>query len=234
MTVEGSDGQNQERSQDTAHNTRTDTLHTCTRDNFRRTPLSTVDYTKQNRKQHWQQGCPRPPWSTETSRRCLRRDTLRSSFLRPQKQTRRNNKKISLHRFKPVIFSKMIQNCQNQVEDGGYSRLIRERGRHRGREDRKALDRESVVCKCLALTRPSSQPRDNSPRGPQWSPAVAALGVCPVSLFGFPTGVAGWVAWRVPGVLARGASLVKPCNRRSAMHCLPFTAQRSSHRCTTD
>lgn len=26
-------------------------------------------------------------------------------------------RQISLHRFKPVIFSKMIQNCLNQVED---------------------------------------------------------------------------------------------------------------------
>lgn len=40
VTVEGSDGQNQERSQDTAHNTHRHMLHTCTRDNFREnTPL---------------------------------------------------------------------------------------------------------------------------------------------------------------------------------------------------
>lgn len=77
----------------------------------------------------------------------------------------------------------------------------------------------------------SSQPRDKSSRGrASVEPlAVAALGVCPFSLFCLPMGVAGWVAWRTPGALARGASLVKPCNRvdQPCIHCVPFTAKRS-------
>lgn len=45
-------------------------------------------------------------------------------------QDRKTDKKetikrqVSLHRFKPVIFSKMIQNCLNQVEVRGYRRLV--------------------------------------------------------------------------------------------------------------
>lgn len=106
---------------------------------------------------------------TETTP-CLSRDILRStSLLRPQKQTRRNNKKISLHRFKPVIFSKMIQNCQNQVEGGGYSRLARERGCHRGRENREALD-GSLVSASVSHSAFLPSPVTTVHVGPQWSP----------------------------------------------------------------
>lgn len=87
VTVGGSDGQNQERSQNTAHNTRTDMLHTCTRDNFREnTPYSGLRQTEAGNIAGSR--VPAPTLVYRAPRRCLRRDTLRSSFLRPQKQTR--------------------------------------------------------------------------------------------------------------------------------------------------
>lgn len=84
MTVEGSDGQNQERSQDTAHNTRTDTLHTCTRDNFRENTLSTADYTRQKQETSLAEGAA--PVSEA--------DTVRSSF-----QDRGNRQEETIKRF---------------------------------------------------------------------------------------------------------------------------------------
>lgn len=177
-----------------------------------------------SRKHRWRHRCPEPASVyTETPRRYQSRDILRSTSLRPRKQTRKNNKKISLHRFKPVIFSKMIQNCQNQVEDGGHSRLVRERGATRAGAER--LWNGSLILLSALLPSPvtaSSRGASVAPRRWQHLESVR------FSLFCFPTGVAGWVAWRAPGVLDRGASLVKPCNRvdQPCIHCLPFTAKR--------
>lgn len=138
----GSDGQNQERSQ-TQHTTHAQTCYT--RVHVTISGEHPLQWTTPNRsrKHRWQQGaCAH--LGLQSSTPVSEAGHFEVSFFKTA-ETDKNNKKISLHRFKPVIFSKMIQNCQNQVEDGGYSRLIRGRGRHRGREDRKALHRESVV-----------------------------------------------------------------------------------------
>lgn len=218
------------RSQDTAHDTHTDTLHTRVHVTISgRTPLSTVGHATQTQVHRWRHGCPAPASGyTETPGWCLSRDSLKStSFLRPEKQTRRNNKKISLHRFKPIIFSKMIQNCQNQVEGGGYSRLIRERGAPPRREGRR-LWTGSLVPASVSPLASLPGPGTTSSRGPQWSPGGGSAGSLSGLFSLFPTGVAEWAAWRAPGVLDRGASLAKPCNRvdQPCIHCLPFTAQR--------
>lgn len=58
---------------------------------------------------------------TQKLQASVSQDSLRStSFLFKTAKTDKKEtikRQISLHRFKPVIFSKMIQNCLNQVED---------------------------------------------------------------------------------------------------------------------
>lgn len=60
---------------------------------------------------------PPTPLLHRTPRQRPRQASSKSTpSLRPQNRQERNNKKISLHRFKPIIFSKMIQNCLNQED----------------------------------------------------------------------------------------------------------------------
>lgn len=91
------------------------------------------------------------------------------NLFRPQRRERNNKKTGFLHSLKPIIFSKMIQNCLNQVEDWW-------------------LPWGGQAAQTSDGTRVS---HGNSPCGPRW-PRRVALGVCPFSLFcAPPPGVAG-------------------------------------------
>lgn len=156
--------------------TRTHTAHTCTRDDFWRTPLHSGP-------RHTGAGTSLAARVPGAPLGLLRNSTPGSesglsevnTFFRPEKQTRRNNKKISLHRFKPIILSKMIQNGQNQVEGGGCSRLIGERGA----PPRQGGRRPGAGSLGPASVSPSASlpgPRAASPRGPRCSPGGGSAG----------------------------------------------------------
>lgn len=193
-SVHGGEGRGPKPGEVTGHSTRhtrTHTAHTCTRDDFWRTPLhSGPRHTAQaQRRRH---RCRAPAsGAAETPRRGPGRDSGVYAFFRPEKQTRRNNKKISLHRFKPIIFSKMIQNCQNRVEGVATADAPGSVERPR-RGGPAALDRASVpasVSPSASLPGPGQRVRV----GRRAAPAVAARGSVRFSLVCSPRALrSGW------------------------------------------
>lgn len=100
----------------------------------------------------------------------------------------RNNKKISLHRFKPIIFSKMIQNCLNQV--GRWSQQARRGARacHRGRGAARLLTGVDSRQPCPSASLPSPGTRvhvGGPPRSPwRWQRLESVRLVCVLSPHG--------------------------------------------------
>lgn len=113
---------------DTRHTTHTQThtrhLHTSTQDSTsgEKTPLHSGPHDRpQSRGRAPARAllpdslCPTLKLHTSLCFGCFKVNICFKTAKTDEKETIK--RQISLHRFKPVIFSKMIQNCLNQVED---------------------------------------------------------------------------------------------------------------------
>lgn len=112
----------------TAHGTHTDTHGALTRTSTRdgtsdeKTPLHSGPHNTRTTKQRTVPALCSLTRSAyaEAPRQPLLRGLFRGNIcLKTAKTDEKETikRQVSLHRFKPVIFSKMIQNCLNQVED---------------------------------------------------------------------------------------------------------------------